>query len=119
MHFVGNIIAVIKDSTRAEPCCAPLCLVACRIQLSVLMPSLLHGSGAESGTRAASHGSQVAEGVAERVDISARLDMEPLPHDVTPDQRLLTGRPSIAHVRHCDKTATVSLAEAAQPTWSL
>ena len=31
----------------------------------------------------------------QRINISARLDMEPLPHDFTPDQRLLTG-----HVLH-------------------
>ena len=41
-------------------------------------------------TRGMTEGAAAAA-VPERVDIAARLDMEPLPHDFTPDQRLLTG----------------------------
>ena len=52
-------------------------------------------SGGDLDDGGASHGSQAAEGLPERVDISARLDMEPLPHDLTPDQRLLAGWPSV------------------------
>ena len=35
--------------------------------------------------------------VPQHVDIAARLDLEPLPHDFTPDQRLLTGGQELAH----------------------